>query len=138
MNEFLQQLSSVDLRPQGAGKIHDGLYEFLRAAFRVDVQYFGVVRAWQEAVLADAGLAKMQQEIEGWTGARVLGVFQMLQRHPNARRDRDLPTFARMMDRHFWSLLARGSRMSPRGFDREIKVSANVIHDYLFCNHANK
>jgi AcrR family transcriptional regulator len=138
MNEFLGQLGSVDLRPKGGADIHDGLYEFLRAAFRVDVQYFGVVRAWQEAVLADAGLAKMQEEVERWTGARVLGVFQMLQQHPNARPDRDLPTFARMMDRHFWSLLARGSRMSPQDFDREIKVSADVIYDYLFRNDRHK
>jgi AcrR family transcriptional regulator len=132
MNHFIQKLSSLDLRPKGGANIHDGLYEFLRAAFRVDVQYFGVVRAWREAVLSNSELGEMEREIERWTGARVLGVFQMLQQHPNARRDRDLPTFARMMDRHFWSLLARGSRMSPQSFDREIKVAADVIYDYLF------
>jgi AcrR family transcriptional regulator len=138
MNEFLKQLSNLDLRPRGGRSVHDGLYEFLRAAFRVDVQYCGVVRAWQEAALGDTGLAKMQQEIERWTGARVLGVFRRLQQHPKTRRDRDLPTFARMMDRHFWSLLARGSRMSPQDFGREIKVSADVIYDYLFRNNRDK
>jgi AcrR family transcriptional regulator len=134
MNEFIQKLSSLDLRPKGGADLNASLYEFLRAAFRVDVLYFGVVRAWQEAVLTDPGLGEMQREIERWTGARVLGMFQMLQQHSNARRDRDLPTFARMMDRHFWSLLARGSRMTPRDFDREVRVAADVIHEYLFCN----
>jgi AcrR family transcriptional regulator len=138
MNEFIQKLSSVDLRPKDGADLNASLYVFLRAAFRVDVQYFGVVRAWQEAVLTDAGLGEMQRAIEHWTGARVLGVFQLLQQHPDARLDRDVPTFARMMDRHFWSLLARGSRMSPQNFDREIKVAADVIHDYLFYKTPEK
>lgn len=138
MNDFIQKLSSLDLRPKGGANIHVGLYEFLRAAFRVDVQYFGVVRAWREAVLSDSELGEMERKIERWTGARVLGVFQMLQQHPDARKDRDLPTFARMVDRHFWSLLARGSRMTPQNFDREIKVAADVIYDYLFFDSSER
>jgi hypothetical protein len=37
-----------------------------------------------------------------------------------------------MMDRHFWSLLARGSSLNERDFDREIRTAADVIYHYLF------
>jgi len=77
-------------------------------------------------------LGQMQAAIERWTNARVLGVFRLLQQYPNARTDGDLPTFARMMDRHFWSLLARGANLSRRDFDREVRIAADVIYHYLF------
>jgi AcrR family transcriptional regulator len=132
MNELLQRLASLNLRPAGGDNIRAGLRSFLAGAFRADREYYGVVRAWQEAALSDPELGMMQKTIESWTQARVLGVFQLLQRHPKARRDCDLPGFARMMDRHFWSLLARGSRMRQRDFDHEVELAADVIYHYLF------
>jgi AcrR family transcriptional regulator len=134
MNELIQRLNVLDLRPAGGANVQSGLREFLAAVFRVDVAYFGVVRAWQEAALADAELSEMQKKIEAWTGARIRSVFERLRQHPDARPDGDLSTFARMMDRHFWSLLARGSRMPPRKFDGEVRVAADVIYHYLFCD----
>lgn len=132
MNELLQRLASLNLQPTGGGDVRTGLRNFLAGVFRADREYYGVVRAWQEAALSDAALGAMQKTIEAWTHARILGVFQLLQRHPKARRGCDLPAFARMMDRHFWSLLARGSRMRPRDFDHEVELAADVIYHYLF------
>jgi len=42
MNELLQRLEDVDLRPQG------DLRDFLLRIFSTDLEYFGVIRAWQE------------------------------------------------------------------------------------------
>lgn len=132
MNEFLERLARLNLNPQGGADVQTGLRHFLTAGFRVDAGYNGVVRAWQEAVLSDTGLRRMQKEIEAWTRVRVLSVFELLQKHPQARPNRDLPSFAAMMDRHFWSLLARGSRLPPREFNREVQVAADVIYHFLF------
>jgi AcrR family transcriptional regulator len=136
MNELLVHLSHLDLRPPGGATAkadaRNGLRSFLAAVFRADLEYYGVVRAWQEAALTDAGLGEMQTAIESWTHARILGVFRLLQQYPNARPDSDLHTFARMMDRHFWSLLARGGSLSRRDFDREVRIAADVIYYYLF------
>jgi hypothetical protein len=133
MNELLARLRDLDLHPTGGGAdARSGLRAFLAGVFRADLEYYGVVRAWQEAALTDAGLGQMQAAIERWTNARVLGVFRLLQQYPNARTDGDLPTFARMMDRHFWSLLARGANLSRRDFDREVRIAADVIYHYLF------
>jgi len=137
MNEFLERLSRLDLRPSPGRGVRTGLRRFLAAAFRVDAAHFGVVRAWQEAALSDANLGRMQREIEKWSQARVLGVLQQLQKHPKALPGRDLQGFARMMDRHFWSLLARGTQTSTREFDREVALSADVIYHYLFCDSAS-
>jgi AcrR family transcriptional regulator len=141
MDEFLEGLAGLDLRlaaggVQGASRgVREGLRDFLAAAFRMDAAYYGAVRAWQEASLADAELRELRREIERWTDARVLGVFQALQRHPQARKGGDLEAFARMMNRHFWSMLARGSRMTAKEFEREVGVSADVIYRFLFAGH---
>jgi len=138
MNELLERLSGVVLRPEGGSDVRQGLHRFLAAVFRVDRDYFGAVRAWQEASLTHPRLGKMQDAIQDWTHARVLRVFQLLQTHSNARIDCDLHAFARMMDRHFWSLLARASRLSRKEFDREIGTAADVIYHYLFCDPQEK
>ena len=132
VNELLERLSHLDLRPESGGDVRQGLHRFLAAVFRADLEYYGVVRAWQEASLTDAELGRMQAAIQSWTEARITRVFQLLQTFPNARADQDLASFARMMDRHFWSLLARGSRLSRNDFDREIRTAADVIYHYLF------
>lgn len=133
MNDFLQRLAALNLRPQAAGgDLREALRKFLAHAFRVDHAYFGVVRAWQEAVRSEPELAQLEKEIETWTNDRVLGVFQLLHKHPRARRGADVPAFARMMNRHFWSLLARGSLLSPRQFAHEVQLSADVIYHCLF------
>jgi AcrR family transcriptional regulator len=132
MNDFLERLSGLVLNPQGGLNEPAGLRKFLAAVFCVDVEYYGVVRAWQEAALSDAEFGKSQKEIEDWTQARILRVFQLLQKSPNARPARDLPGFARMMDRHFWSLLGRGSQIPPKEFGREVGIAADVIYHYLF------
>lgn len=135
MSELLQRLLNLDLRPKaGASDVHAGLRSFLAAVFRADLEYYGVVRAWQEAALSDRGLGAMQTAIEDWTQARILQVFQLLQNHPNARQDVDLPAFARMMDRHFWSILARGASLSSRDLNREIRIAADVIYHYIFAD----
>ena len=138
MNELLERLAQVSLAPTATGDIHEGLRNFLLAVFRVDLDSFGVIRAWQEASLTDAELGDLQTAIQSWTEGRILRVFGLLQNHPHARADCDLATFARMMDRHFWSLMARGSRLSRQDFDREIITAADVIYHYVFSDSPNK
>jgi AcrR family transcriptional regulator len=128
MDELTERLAAVDLRPAP-----DGLRTFVAALFRTDVEYYGVIRAWQEAILIDPELRAMHAGIEAWTEARILGVFRKLQLLPGARDDCDLPAFARMMDRHFWALLARAATLTPRELQREIRIAADVIQRYLFA-----
>jgi len=134
MNELIGRLSRLNVQMQPGAGVRAGLLEFLAAVFRTDLAYFGVVRAWQEAALTDVELGKLQKQIESWTQARVLGVFERLQKHPTALSGQDLPAFARMMDRHFWCMLARGATMPPEEFDREVRLAADVIYHYLFCD----
>jgi AcrR family transcriptional regulator len=132
MRELLERLYGLDLRPRGAADMRAGLRNFLAAMFRADLEYYGVVRAWQEAALTDEGLGRMQAAIESWTHARILRVFRLLEKHPQARAASDLPDFARMMDRHFWSILARGASLSHRDFARQVRTAADVIYYYVF------
>ncbi|HJQ37599.1 MAG TPA: TetR/AcrR family transcriptional regulator [Thermoanaerobaculia bacterium] len=122
MNELTERLGNLNL---SAPK---DLRSFIASLFRTDLEYFGVVRAWHEAILTDPELRAMHAEIEAWTHARILNLFRALQPRPDA----DVAAFARMMDRHFWSLLARASTLTPRELQRETRLAADVISRYLF------
>lgn len=132
MDELLERLESLNLQPAGDVHVRDGLRRFLRGVFRADIDYYGVIRAWHEAALADPELAQRAKEVEAWTTARIENVFRSLRRLPGARPDADVNTFARMMDRHFWALLATAGTLSPRQFEREVRVASDVIYHYLF------
>ena len=43
-----------------------------------------------------------------------------------------------MMDRHFWSILARASILPKRSVQREIDIAADVIYHYLFGDPASR
>jgi AcrR family transcriptional regulator len=133
MDELLQHLAGLDLHPRIDADVRTGLHRFLAQVFRADLEYYGVVRAWQEAALVDAELGDRQAAIQAWTEARLRHVLHRLASLPDARADRDLTAFARMMDRHFWSLLPRGARMPAKDFDRELRLAADVIYSYLFA-----
>src|SRR5207249_1803662 len=98
MDELLEGLARLDLRPQATGDIRAGLRQLLSAAFSRDLRYLGAYRAWQEAALSDPGLAHRHQEIHAWTTARVKGVLERLQQLPGARRNVDIPGLARVLD----------------------------------------
>ncbi len=132
MNELLEKLAATDLQPSAAANMRSALRRFLADVFRLDRQYYGVIAAWREAVVKDRALKKLDDAIAEWTGARVLGVFQELQRYPGARGRVDVTAFARMMDQHFWRLLARTGSMSAQEFDDEVRLAADVIYFCLF------
>jgi len=134
MEEFLRRLAELDLQPAGGGAPSAALTRFLTDAFRADADAYGVVRAWREAALGDAELGRMETRIQEWTDARVLVVFRKLSKLPGARPKRDLPAFARMMNGHFWSLLARGAVASRQDLEREIRVAAEAIRHYLLTD----
>lgn len=125
MNELLQRLENTKLEPHGE------LRDFLLRLFDTDLEYFGVIRAWHEATLTDPELAAMRAEVEAWTEERILRLFRLMAESPRARPLRDLSVFARMMDRHFWSLLARAGTLTKRAFVREITAAADVITHYF-------
>jgi AcrR family transcriptional regulator len=132
MDELLEKLSEVDLRPQPGGNVRDALRRALSRSFAHDLRYLGAYRAWQEAVLSDHDLAKKQIEIHAWTGARVEGVFRALARLPRARPDVDVPGLARVMDSFFWSLLGRAAEMKPAELDRWLESATHLIFHAIF------
>jgi AcrR family transcriptional regulator len=132
MDDLLEQLSQLDLKPADAGDPRSVLHDLLTRAFARDLRYLGAYRAWQEAVLADADLNEKQQAIHVWTTARVLAVLQYLQRLPGARVDVDLHSLATVLDRLFWSLLGQASRMPEAELQRSIASVTHLMHHAMF------
>jgi AcrR family transcriptional regulator len=134
MNELLEKLGEMDVRPTAASNVRAGLRKFLSRAFDTDLRYLGAYRAWQEALLSDAGLARKQREIQAWTTARVTGAFKLLQQLPGARPGVDIPGIARAMDFFFWSLLAQAHHLSEAELDRWLDSGTHLIYHALFTD----
>jgi AcrR family transcriptional regulator len=134
MNAFMGRLAKLNLAPSGNGDSRDQMQKFLTAAFRSDSRHFGVVRAWREASFADPELARMEKRIGAWTQARVLHLLESMAQSRSGKRPQNLQAFARMMDRHFWMLLARGTEMSRADQDAEVRLLTDVI--YRFMRHS--
>jgi AcrR family transcriptional regulator len=132
MEQLLEGLERLDLRPKGAGSIRAGLRALLRGAFSQDLAYAGAYRAWREAVLLDPSLAPLQERIERWTRARVSGVFEALLRLPGARRDVNVPVLARLMDRLFWDLLGQAPRLAAKELEAILESTADLVYHALF------
>ena len=132
MDELLEKLSRLDLRPAASADVRHVLHGLLSRAFAHDLRYLGAYRAWQEAVLSDPDLARKQREIQTWTTGRALQLFQTLRRLPGARKDVDVMGLARAMDSFFWNLLAQAAHMPKMRLKQSIDVSTHLIYHALF------
>jgi AcrR family transcriptional regulator len=138
MDELLEKLSQLEFQPGAAADTRSVVNALLSRAFAHDLRYLGAYRAWQEAALTDAGLARKQKQIHAWTTARVTAVFEMLVRLPGARKGLDLPGLARAMDSLFWSMLAQAVRMPKAELDRWVTSSTHLIYHALFKDAAQE
>lgn len=132
MDDLLEKLSQLNLRPEQSSDTRGALRQLLERAFAADLQYLGAYRAWREAMLSDPVLARKNAAIHAWTTARVAKLFRLLQRHPAARRDADIPSLARAMDNFFWSLLAEALHMPKPALHRQIGAATHFIFHALF------
>jgi len=132
MDELLEKLSRLELRPKGAGDVRTGLRDLLSRAFSEDLRYLGAYRAWREAALADSGFARKQRQIHAWTASRVETVFRLLQQMPGARSEVDLPTLAKVMDSFFWGLLGQAAGMPKAELKQWIDAATHLIYHALF------
>jgi len=136
MDELVDHLSRLELRPAATGDPRAVIHRLIAAAFERDLRYLGAYRAWEEAVLSDPDLARRHRALHGWTTSRVVAVFTALQRLPGARRGVDVPRLARAMDTFFWSLLAQAVRMSKRELSEAIGAVTDLIYHALFVDGA--
>ena len=134
MDELLEKLSQLEFRPEAAADTRGVVRGLLSRAFAHDLRYLGAYRAWQEAALTDAGLARKQKQIHAWTTGRVTAVFERLAQLPGARKGVDLPGVARGMDALFWSLLAQATRMPKPQLERWVDSCTHLIYHALFSD----
>ena len=138
MNVLLERLQNLELTLPAGGDVRRGFRTFLRAALRADRENYGVIRSWNEATSTDSELAKMHGDIEAWTQQRVRGVFASVVDRLGKAPPPDLDTFARIIDRHLWTLLGRVVTMSDAEFDEEVRVTSDMIYFYLASGPAKR
>jgi AcrR family transcriptional regulator len=138
MDELVDHLSRLELRPSGARDPRSALHNLLSAAFDRDLRYLGAYRAWEEAVLSDPDLGRRQRALHEWTTGRVETVFAALQRLPGARPNVDVAGLARTMDMFFWSLLARAVRMPKAEIAESIDTATHLIYHALFVDRTGR
>jgi AcrR family transcriptional regulator len=132
MDDLLETMAQLDLRPQPSANLRAGLRDFLARAFSGDLRYLGAYRAWLEAALSDRDLARKQRHIRAWTTARVTAVFSTLHQLPGARPNVDIPSLARSMDSFFWNLLGEAIHASKIELDQWIDSATHLMYHALF------
>lgn len=137
MDELLEKLSQLDLRPQPASGVRAALHDILTRAFSHDLHFLGAYRAWQEASLTDAALARKEQQVHTWTTARVQALFELLHKLPGARPNADVAALARVMDTYFWSLLGQATRMPKPELANHIDAATHLIYHALFADRSD-
>ena len=134
MDELLEGLSRLDLRPGAMADVRAGIHAMLSRAFSHDLRYLGAYRAWEEAVLSDPDLKQKHKEIHAWTARRATALFQFLQQRPYARPGVDIAGLARVMDTFFWSLLSQAARLPQGHLDRQIDSATHLIYHAMFTD----
>jgi AcrR family transcriptional regulator len=134
MDELLENLSQMDLRPKGASNIREGLRTFLARALATDIRYFGAYRAWREAVIIDATLAKKENEIRAWTRTRVATAFSLLQLLPGARPEVNAVALAQVMDEFFWNLLGQAVTLPEPQLNSWVDSATHLMYHALFLD----
>ncbi len=138
MDELLEHINRLDLRPEAAADLQRALRDLLAHAFAGDLHYLGACRAWEEAVLSDPGLTRKQQKIRAWTTMRITTLFTLLQQLPGARSGLDIPALARLMDGFFWSLLAQAVRLPRLELNDWIDSTTHLIYHAMFTDTPKK
>jgi len=136
MDELLERLSQLDLRPKQSADIRGGLRAFLARALAADLHYLGAYRAWREAAITDPGLAQKETEIRAWTTARVFTAFSLLAALPGARAGVDVKALAQVMDGFFWNLLAQAVILPEVQLNGWVDSAAHLIYHALFADPA--
>jgi AcrR family transcriptional regulator len=131
VNQLLQTMQNLQLSLDVSDDVRASLHDFLAAAMTADRDNYGVIKAWQEASAADEELRQMRRDVERWTNSRVQSVLELLHQHRRARAGVDVAGFARLVDRHLRSLLARVPELSRKAFDQEVRVTSDMIYHYL-------
>jgi AcrR family transcriptional regulator len=134
MDELLEKLSEIDLRPKGASNLREGLRAFLTRALATDIRYFGAYRAWREAAIGDRKLAEKENEIRAWSRKRVATAFALLQQLPGARPGVDAVTLAQVMDEFFWNLLGQAATLSDEQLSAWVDSAAHLVFHALFAD----
>lgn len=137
MDELLERLSQLDLQPKPAPGVRDALRDILTRAFSHDLHFLGAYRAWQEAALTDASLARKEQHIHAWTTARVQALFERLHNLPGSRPNVDVAGLARAMDTYFWGLLGQATRMPRPELTNHIDAASHLIYHALFADRSD-
>jgi AcrR family transcriptional regulator len=137
MDELLEKLSQLNLQPQPATDVRAALRDILTRAFSHDLHFLGAYRAWQEAALTDASLARKELQIHTWTTARVQALFELLHNLPGSRPNVDIAALARVMDTYFWNLLGQATHMPKPEVANHIDAATHLIYHAIFTDRTD-
>jgi AcrR family transcriptional regulator len=134
MHQLVERIGRLELAPIRGRDAYAELHELIARAFASDFEYLGAYRAWQEAALSDPELAKKDRAIRDWTRARLVALFDALQRLPNARRGVDVTPLAHAMDAFFWTMIADAARSPDLELDAAVGAATHLIYHALFVD----
>lgn len=138
MNDLVQILSEFEVSVDSTIEPRAAIRTLVSRVFAAELHYLGAYRAWQEAALLDAGLARKNQKLHAWTTSRITNLFAKLLAVPRARARVDVTGLAEVMDAYFWTLLTQALRMPAASIERWIDSSTHLVYHALFLDNRNQ
>lgn len=128
MDALLREIARMDFRLDRRGDPRAALEDGIRRCLHLDWTHAGAYRAWSEAIIHDAELARLNQEVETWTLALIRTTLCEAADMPGARRDLDPETAAWILNLLFWKVADR-----PAGdVERVVQGMGHLLYHALF------
>ena len=138
MNELLEDLARIELTIDDATNPKAALRElFLRAASS-DLRFLGAYRAWQEAIIGDSRLARLDARMHHWTTTRLTQLLNGLKRLPGVRANVDTDSLARAVDRLMWGLIGEAARQGQDVLAAWADTVTHLVYHAVFRDDAGR
>lgn len=132
MQELLDDLARIELTIGRSTNPRAAIRELFVRAAASDLRYLGAYRAWQEAVIGDSRLARLEARIHDWTTARLTQLLHGLRRLPRARTKVEVDSLARAVDRLMWSLIGEAARHGPDTLSQWADTVTHLVYHAVF------
>ena len=136
MQELLNDLARIELTIGPSSNPRAAIRELFVRAAATDLRSLGAYRAWQEAVIGDSRLARLDARIHDWTTARLTQLLHGLRRLPRARVKIEVDSLARAIDRLMWSLIGEAARQGSDALSQWADTVAHLVYHAVFRDDA--
>jgi AcrR family transcriptional regulator len=128
VDRLMGDIEALDFRlAASSGDGRTAVELLVRSGLQADWSHSGVYRAWREAVLGDATLAKLHERIDRYGAGLIALALEAIRAFPEARDDFDPQVLAAILNRLFWQIAETPVAERPRVADAVVDLVVHAV-----------